>query len=99
MTPLSALRTLEIAAERIDEAPQTNDDVVTALRSLNGKVRRWLQVSLWEALSTDVSGSGAAGIGARQTANAALNGIALDLRLERLGLLALEQAVKEAKER
>jgi len=97
MRPLSALRTLEIAAERIKEGPQTGPEVIAALKSLNGKVRRWLQLSLWEALGTDISGSGAALIGARQTANACLNGLSSDLRIERLGPVELAALVAQAK--
>ena len=97
MTPLTALRTLEIAAERLKEGPQTGPEVVAALKALNGKVRRWLQLSMWEALGTDVSGSGAALIGARQTANAAINGLSSDLRIERLGPVELAEAVRDSK--
>lgn len=97
MSPLTALRTLEIAAERIKEGPQTTQHVRDALNALRGHALRWKLDWLWEHLQTDVNASHSALIGCNQNTGAALRGIALDLKTEMLGPVELAALVAQAK--
>ena len=97
MTPLTALRTLEIAAERIKEGPQTGQHVRDALNALRGHALRWKLDWLWEHLQTDVNASHSALIGCNQNTGAALRGIASDLGTETLDPVELAQAVRDSK--
>jgi hypothetical protein len=99
MTPLQALRCLEVAAARIDEGPQTDQSVRDALNTLRGRVTRWKLDWLWDHLQVDVRTAHSALIGASQNANAALNGIALDLKQERLGPVATATAVRASRDK
>ena len=84
-----AFRTIEIAAERIGERPQTGPDVVKAIRELAQTVERWRLIYLWEYLQFDAAAEPNRLIGAHQNLGAALNGIARELKVERLGPVAL----------
>jgi len=94
MSPLDALRTLEIAAERIRHGPQVTQPVRDALNALRGRVERWKLDWLWEHLQTDVRTSSSAIVGASQNLNAALNGISNAIRIERLGPVEMAAAVR-----
>ena len=95
---LSALRTLELAADRIADGPQTSPEVVEALRQLGGKVVRWRLLYLWEYLQFDAEAEPNRLIGAHQNLGAALNGIARELKMERLGPVALAAARRRVEE-
>ena len=88
-TRTQPFRMLEVAAEQIDDQPQTNRAVIAALRELCGKVERWRLLYLWEYLRFDAAAEPHRLIGAQQNLNAALNGIARELKIERLGPMAL----------
>jgi len=83
LKPSDALIALELAADRIAQSPQTGPEVVTALRSMHGKVARWRLLYLWEYLEFDAQAASNRLIGAHQNLGAALNGIAHELKLSR----------------
>jgi hypothetical protein len=83
LNPIDALITLELAADRIALAPQTGPEVVTALRSMRGKVARWRLLYPWEYLEFDAQAEPNRLIGAHQNLGAALNGTAHELKLNR----------------
>lgn len=95
MSPLQALRELEIAAERIQLGPQIGPGVLDALRSLRGSVERWRLLYLWEYLQFDAAAEPNRLIGAHQNASAALRGIAHDLKLELLDPVELAALVRD----
>jgi hypothetical protein len=97
VTPVEAFRFLEFAANRIDEGPQTGLGVIDAIKALHGKVARWRLLCLWEHLQTRPDQYPGAVLGASQNSNAALNGIATDLKLHRLGPVELAEAADRAK--
>ena len=84
MTPLQALRELEVAAELISHRPQTVSNVVDAIRVIASQVERWRLLYLWEYLQFDAKAEPNRLIGAHQNASAALCGIARDLKMEPL---------------
>lgn len=95
MSPLQALRELEIAAERIHLGPQIGPVVLDALRSLRGPVERWRLLYLWEYLQFDAAAEPHRLIGAHQNASAALRGIAHDLKRELLNSVELAALVRD----
>jgi len=81
----------------LKEGPQTGQHVRDALNALRGRVQRWKLDWLWEHLQTDVKASHSALIGCNQNTNAALNGIALDLRIDRLDPVELADLLRSKK--
>lgn len=82
-------RTIEIAAERIKDGPQTGAAVVEAMRKLGDKVERWRLLYLWDYLQFDAAAEPHRVIGVQQNLNAALNGIAHALKIERMDIIDL----------
>lgn len=89
---------LELAADRIADAPQTGPEVVAALRFMRGKVTRWRLLYLWEYLEFDAQAEPNRLIGAHQNLGAALNGIAHELKLTRPDPVRLKE-LKAANDR
>ncbi len=99
MTPLQALRELEVAAEQIRDGPQTGTIVLNAMRSLRGRVERRRLLYLWEYLQFDAAAGPHRLIGVHQNASAALRGIANKLKLELLGPVELVGLIASRSER
>jgi len=86
-------RTIEIAAERIRDGPQTGADVVEAIQELRDCVERWRLLYLWDYLQFDAAAEPHRVIGVQQNLNAALNGIAHLLKIERMDIISLAKLI------
>ena len=93
MTPVQALRELEVAVELIPHGPQNGSNVVEAIRGLRRQVERWRLLYLWGYLQFDAKAGPNRLIGANQNASAALRGIAHDLKMELLSPVELAALV------